>query len=260
MARAFPRTNFNSSRLIRFLADLAIVDVAEPGPAFAERLGLWLDFTDAITLFAAHNAGSASPSSPLDTPSGAPSDASVAVGDEFARIRASLTNSITTSCSSNTGQTRIKLPTPQLGVPIESAAAYDPYRRFYLAHQRDMELSVRPLRAKARAMLAQASSTLKQLASLDAALDGILSDRESKLLSTLPLLLERRFEHLLKAHRQRLVETQQADDPALWMLPGAWLAGFRDELKTVLLAELDVRLQPALGLIEAFNNETTQHK
>ena len=47
----------------------------------------------------------------------------------------------------------------------------------------------------------------------------------------------------------------QTDDPAMWMRPGAWLANFRDELLEALLAELDVRLQPAMGLIEAFSNE-----
>lgn len=252
-----PRTNFNSSRLIRVLADLSVVDATEPGHAFAERLGRWLDFTDAIALFAVHNASSVG--SP-DTPSGEQSVVSVAVGEEFARIRAALVSSIRQSCSPKVGQTRIKLPTPTLGVPIEIAAAYEPYRRFYLAHQRDIDLSVRPLRANVRQALSTASSALKKLADLDAALDQILGDRESKLLAKLPLLLERRFEQRLKTHRQMLVDTQQADNPALWMQAEGWLEGFCTELQTVLLAELDLRLQPTVGLIEAFSNETSVHK
>jgi len=41
------------------------------------------------------------------------------------------------------------------------------------------------------------------------------------------------------------------------MNEGAWLARFCHELEAVLLAELDVRLQPTVGLIEALQNEKT---
>lgn len=257
MTRAPTRTNFHSSRLVRVLADLAVVDAVEPGTAFAERLGLWLNLHDAITLCADLNASTASAPA---TPSGTKSVARVAIGDELARIRAALVNSITQSGSPNLGKSRIELPMPKPGVPIEAATDYEPYRRYYSAHQRDMDSSVRPLRSHVREVLARASPALRQLAALDATLDAILCERESKLLSTLPSLLKRRFEQLLKSHQQMLVDTQQADDPALWMKAGAWLARFCDDLQTVLLAELDVRLQPTVGLIEAFNNEIPKHQ
>jgi hypothetical protein len=61
-------------------------------------------------------------------------------------------------------------------------------------------------------------------------------------------------------HARRRADNEQADDPALWMQPGGWLAGFRKELQDALLAELDVRLQPTVGLIEAFSNEATRYK
>jgi hypothetical protein len=51
------------------------------------------------------------------------------------------------------------------------------------------------------------------------------------------------------------VDNEQPDDPALWMQPGGWLANFCRELQGVLLAELDLRLQPTVGLIEALSNE-----
>ncbi len=258
MTQSLPRTNFNRSRLLRFLADLSIVDAAESKQVFAERLGQWLDFSDAITLHAAHNANSTSSStapSGVQSVAGVSGVSGVAVEEEFARVRTALVNSITTSCSSSIGETRIKLPTPKPGAAIAIAIAFDPYRRFYLAHQGDMELSVRPLRSRVRQALSRASATLKQLAALDEALDKILSVRERQLLSTVPLLLERRFEQLLKAHQQPLVDTRQADAPALWMQPGGWLADFCKELQGVLLAELDLRLQPTVGLIEALRNE-----
>ena len=261
MTRVLPRTNFHSSKLIRCLADLAIVDAAEPGDAFAEKLGLWVHFTDAIILSALHNDSIASPPKMhLE----AQSAARVAVGAEFDRIRVSLVNSITKSCSPNLGKTHIELPVPKLELPIDLAAAYAPYRRFYDAHQRDMELSIQPLRFNVRAALAKASPMLKKLADLDAAFETILRDRESKLLGAVPGLLKKRFEKLFKAHQQIFIDTQQADNPACWTQAGAWLARFHNELQTLLLAELEFRLQPALGLIEALveavDNEKNNEK
>jgi hypothetical protein len=195
------------------------------------------------------------------------SGASLAVKDEFdefVRIRTALTNSITRSCSPDVFDARITWPMPKSGIAIEvseakePAAVYEPYHRFYLAHQHDMDSSLRPLRTRVRAALSKASPALRQLAALDAALDQILSDREGKLLATVPALLEKRFRQRFEAHRQTLVDTRQADDPAQWMQPAGWLAGFRKELQFVLLAELDVRLQPAMGLIEAFSNEANE--
>lgn len=257
MTRALPRTNFNSSRLIRFLADLDLVDAAEPGDAFAERLSLWLEVTDAISLSAANKAGSAGPSV---APAGEAEIARVAVAEEFARKREALVNSITRSCSPEGGEGRIKWPSPKVGMPIEVAAAYEPYRRFYVAHQRDMEANIRPLREKLRQALAQAAPALKKLAALDAVLDKVLSAREGQLLLTVPLLFEKRFAQLLAAHRQRLAAGGQEDKPETWMQAGGWLAGFCKELQALLLAELDVRLQPAAGLIEALSNEASRHK
>lgn len=265
MTQSLPRTNFNSSKLIRFLADLSLVDAAESKPAskqaFAERLGQWLDFSDAIALHAAHSPGA--------VPAGMPSVANGAVENEskeFARTRTALVNSITKSCSPDAGETRIRFPTPQPGTAMAAieanklATAYEPYRRFYAAHQNEMESALRPLRAHLRKALAKASATLAQLAALDAALDKILGVRERQLLATVPLLLESRFGQLLATHRQRLADSGQADDPARWMQPGGWLADFCRDLQGVLLAELDVRLQPATGLIEAFSNEANRHK
>lgn len=260
MTRVLPRTNFHSSKLIRCLADLAIVEAVEPENAFAEKLGLWIHFADAITLSAVHNDSIAStpkmqPKSQSDTHSAA----RAAAGIEFDRIQASLINSIMKSCSPNLGKTYITLPTPKLELPMDLAAAYAPYRRFYDAHQRDMELSIQPLRINVREALAKASPRLRKLADLDAALERILRERESKLLAKVPALLKKRFDQLFKAHQQMLVETQKADNPAGWTKAGAWLARFCNDMQTLLLAELELRLQPTVGLIEALietsNNE-----
>ena len=40
----------------------------------------------------------------------------------------------------------------------------------------------------------------------------------------------------------------------------AWLMPLRQALRTALLAELDTRMQPTLGLLEAFNLEHAQQQ
>ena len=261
MTRALPRTNFNSSRLIRFLADLAVVDIPETGQDFAEKLALWLDFTDAITLSAVHNV------SLPDTSFAGISGADASLLDEFALARAGLVNRITQSCLPNDGggsATRLKLPAPPPDASIdpqrEIAVAYEPYRRFYLAHQREMELNIGPLRDRVRKVLTRTSAPLGKLAALDEALGKTLSDRESRLLASVPMLLEKRFGQLREAHRQALLANGQADEPARWMQPRGWLAIFCGELQSILLAELDLRLQPATGLIDAYSKQVGKTK
>lgn len=259
MTRVLPRTNFHSSKLIRCLADLSIADTVEPGNAFAEKLGMWIHFADAIALSAVHD-GVARPSK-AQSKAQAQSlfDAGAAARADFERIQALLVNSVMKSCTPNSGRAGkayITLPEPRLELPMDVAAAYVPYRRFYESHQRDMELTIQPLRVNLREALAKASPRLRKLAELDATLEKILRERESKLLSKVPLLLKKRFEQLFKEHQQKLADTQQADNPAGWTQPGAWLARFCNDMQTLLLAEVELRLQPAMGLIEAFKQDT----
>jgi hypothetical protein len=254
MTRAPTRTHFHSSRLARVLTDLAVVDAAEAATAFAERLGLWVNYTDAIALYAVHN------TSAPDTRCGAQAAASRSMEDAFARTRTSLERAILRSGTPMRGQIGIALPMPQADMPSELNSLYEPYRRYYLAHQREMELQLGSLRASVRGELADASPALQQLGALDEVLEGILSEREAKLLATLPLLLKKRFAHWYQWHQHALAETQQTDNPLQWMQPQAWLARFCQEVQTVLLAELDLRLQPALGLLEALHKEKEKQR
>lgn len=250
MTRALTRTNFHSSHLMRTLCDLAVIETDGPGIAFGEKLGLWIDFADAIALTRVLNAGQ------KDLPTSHPATEGSPVQDAFTKARAGLEAAVTKSSAPNTGRTRAELSLPKLDLPLDDPKAYTPFRRYHQAHQRDMENNVRSVRAKVRDGVAARSPRLRQMVALDAAFEGILGEREARLLSTIPSLMEKRFNQLRKAHLQ----TQPTDDaPDLWMKPGAWMARFCAELQTVLLAELDLRLQPAVGLLEALHNEKTLH-
>ena len=254
MTRSPTRTHFPSSRLIRILSDLALLDAAEPGAAFAEKLGLWVDYSDAIALSTALKP---SAEGRAEARSGDASAAGAVVSDQLARLRTGFVESITQIDSVQAGRARIERPVVDFELPVKVSIAFEPYRRYYGAHQREMDSSTRTLRAGVREVLMRVSMSLRNLAALDASLEKVLCEREGKLLSTVPLLLRKRFEHLLKVHQQTLNANRQADDPDTWMKPGGWLARFFHELQTVLIAELDVRLQPTVGLIEALQNEKT---
>jgi hypothetical protein len=253
MTQVLHRTNFNRSRLIRILSDLSIDAVAEAPQALADRLGQWLHVTDAITLFAALNP---SARCSVESRSSAAGCGVVALREELARVRAALAVSIAAGDVFKVGsQTRIQLTLPTADTAVGMAVDFAPYRRHYLACQRDMAASIGSLRAKAREALSNCQPALRQLAELDAALDQALKGRERDLLATVPMQLEKRFHRLFAGHRQTTVEAHATDDPNAWLQPGGWLATFGKDMQDVLLAELDVRLQPVTGLIDAYSNE-----
>lgn len=252
MAQGLPRTHFNSSRLVRVLADLSVADAPESKQSFAERLGQWLDFKDSLSLYSALQAGTAG--APEDRPSpGSPDGA--ALRNSLARVRSILTAAIAGDDLLHPGKADIAQAIPPPQAPAESAADFALYHRRYLAHQRDMGAKIAPLRASARTALSRRSPALKRLAVLDAVLEQGLSARERDLLAKVPALLGRRFEQLYEAHQATLTESRTTDDPQRWTQPGAWLAVFCKEMQAALQAELELRLQPVAGLIGALDHD-----
>lgn len=252
-----PRTGFNRPPLVRLLAGLSIAEVPESKQSLAERLGHWLELTDAIALSGALSVAQSGGQSGAQfcALSGAPADDSgPATGgplaDEAVRVRRLLAEAIAADCAGQPGRARVRLPQPGPGATLETVADFLPYRRYYVAHQRDMEAAIGPLRAQARAAL---TAHAPALAAIDAVLEQTLAERERLQLGAVPFLLEKHFKRLHEAHVRALAEAEPppADDPARWLQPGGWLARFGRDLRQVLLAELELRLQPALGLLDA---------
>jgi hypothetical protein len=74
------------------------------------------------------------------------------------------------------------------------------------------------------------------------------------LLANIPILLARRFTQRYQEHQATLAPGC-IDDPAAWTSPGSWLEAFCHDTQAMLLAELDLRLKPASGLIAALGQE-----
>lgn len=245
MTRGLQRATFNRSALVRVLSD-TLPEATDPKYDFGERLGQWLDFSDALTLFSVLNteagSGAPIPTGNSDLPA------------QLARLRSNLSASIHNDGIFNHDPAgvpvRIPFPTPLPNATPESAADFSPYHRYYLAHQRDMNAAITALRANARKALAGQSAAGRQLAELDAAFEKFLSARERNLLANIPIMLSKHFNRRYAEHRAALADLS-ADDPATWTQPGSWLEAFHHDARTVLLAELELRLKPVAGLIAA---------
>ena len=275
MAPGLPRTHLSSSTLIRLLHDHAGADGADSKQTFAERLSQWLGWTDAIALSAVMNGGSAPV--PSTVASGRFMSARGVLA-EFDRVRDELAHAIHTDhvlapqppAPARPKAARPKRPSAQPPVadtpaaPPEDPTDFAPCRRQLSAHQRTMTERIATLRADVRLALTNQSAALGQLAAVDAVMDDALAAREKHVLSLVPALLERRFDKLRGAHAAAPADMPPAaapeDSPAVPPTaptppaPPAWRIACGREMQDVLLAELDLRLQPVHGMIEALDH------
>ncbi|MBA2963849.1 MULTISPECIES: DUF3348 family protein [Ramlibacter] len=215
------QSTFSSSRLVRLLGEWTPVDTEPPGMDVAERLGLWLNAFDAIGLQAAHQSIRAIEAATPRERAGAAGPAAGTLAGDLQKLRATLAQAV--------------------AQPVEDDGTLAPYQQRHQKLQRDMEQLIPPFRDHARQVLGRASPRLRQLAALDAVLERALAAREQKVLPSVGTHLQRRFQHL------RRTQPQDAE-------PGAWLDTFRQDWRQALLAELDVRLEPVAGLVDALNN------
>jgi hypothetical protein len=258
MTRPLPRAHLNSSPLVRFLTENAMMEPAQETEDVGQKLGDWLNFRQAIHLQSVLQADvkTAEPLPPHIQRAVPISPAALAIHVD--KVRAQLAESITQGAPAGSGLALIQMPAAELSEPLDPKTAFAPYRRFHAAHQRQMESSLRSLRASVRWQLSKRGGQLHQLAQLDAAFENILSEREVLLLGKVIKMLEKRFVQALKLQLKQPNEpptdtATQPDGPGPAL---SWLMPHRQALRTALLAELDTRLQPTLGLLEALTSET----
>jgi hypothetical protein len=222
--------------LVRQLAGWLPEGVSAPRQDVAERLGQWLNVNEAIALRTTQAAVAAAGKAAARraAPPGDSQALHSELQQELQRVRAVLTRSITARDASHR-------PDPN-DLDIEWAL----FHQRLGDQQRRMALSVEALRGHVRQVLAQSTPELAQLATLDAAMEPLLAGREARLLGSLPAFLKARFVAL----------RQQAADPSD-SAPAPddlrWLVTFANEFEQTLLAELDLRLQPVIGLIESLH-------
>jgi len=118
----------------------------------------------------------------------------------------------------------------------EAAAApnFASLRQRYRVLQQAIQTATGRLRGRLRDQLVQVSPELARLAEVDAVMEQTLTPREHSLLATAPAVLGARFE---RVHGQ----------------PG-WRTAFRHDMRTLLLAELQLRFHPIEGLQDALRS------
>lgn len=209
--------------LVAGLRRLGLAEAPPAPPSFVDGMGRWLGWTDAIRLAGALNTA----------PAAATPTAAAAV--ELARLRAALARTAEALARAIDGDDEID---GDRAGDADVAAQ----RRRHRALQQRMEDAITPLRAQARQALAGRSTALDRLVAVDAVLAEALADREAVVLAGVPPLLQRRFDRL----KQAAEAEEQAAAPA-----AAWFARFRGDLRGLLHAELELRLQPVRGLLDA---------
>lgn len=211
----------NDATLVRLLAAWAAAPAGRPAPSVVEALGRWLHWTDAIALAEA-----------LDR-----SPAHRRTGGDVAALHAAVAQrrGALVAAMADDEELLADLARPGLSREAELAAC----RRHVLGRQRLMETGVAALRAQLRAALAARGGDWDRLAAVDRVLADALGRREQVLLAALPSLLA------AQAHR-RWPAADAGDDAGRARRLCA-------DLRQLLLAELDLRLQPVLGLLAALD-------
>ncbi|GAA0769714.1 DUF3348 domain-containing protein [Ideonella azotifigens] len=246
-AQVTRRPLVTGSALVRLLAALTdAADVPASKAAFAERLSGWVDWRDAISLSAALNSAPAvAPTPPPRTRALPPA---TAAEREYRRVRAELTTLVEQAPAGKT-EPRPLNPTAAAKRAAPEAAALDfpSYRQRYLAAQQAMDAQISTLRERLQAALATQSPEMARLAALDVAMAPIIGAQEQALLASLPASLGVHFERLRRAQAaEATLQTEPEATPST-----AWLDHFCQDMRALLLAELDHRMQPLEGLLAA---------
>lgn len=255
MSRVKPSVRLRSSELLRFLVEKGLADDAACESDIGLELGSWLNVRQAIALQAI--IGSADTPEPFD-PMTVPRVDKVVLRKRFDLVRQALKASIMTGEAPAPGLPRIDMPASDWGSPPGRHSTFDPWRHYLKSHQRQMESVLRGLRQQLRAMLETAGKSHQLLAKLDALFENVLLERESRLLSQTVTAFEQRFNKAQRKHQAAPAEACDIDSSSPYAHEN--LHSLADDLRNALLAELDLRLQPVLGLIEALTQDTVQEQ
>lgn len=249
MTPSLSPADLHASGLVRLLTSLLEPPVNHGTVAIAERLGRLLDMNGSLKLSQVH-ARLARLSFEADPTLARSLEASCQ------DVRKALEQRIHDSFTirERTGF-HIKLPELAADTPLDRCPPFEPYLRFYQAHQREFGFRLQALQADARQAASGVSLRLTRLAVLDRVLGDFMQPLTQRSLAQIPRLLGQRFSQRFQSYRQQLDAsfTPTLDD---WQVPEGWLTQFHTELKSTLLLEIDLRMQPILGLIEAINEHT----
>lgn len=256
MSKSVGQHSPKSSRLLRNLGELGVLKNQPAEKQFGSRLGRLIDLSDSITL-ADTLKQVAKPTAVDEQVKGVKQGEGLKA--DFLERRSSMVSFVVRSFSeldaTDADVTPAPFRLPRLSDEILGDEGYKPYQRFYALHQSEMEHQVGRFLALVREQVGESNSKLTRVVTLDSALFETLQSYCRKQLAQVSVLLESRFHALKKNRILTAKDDEQTSSTEDWLLPSGWLSVFYREMQNLLLAELDLRLQPLLGLIEACEYE-----
>ncbi len=240
--------SLNGSRLIRLLTELVSPAPQHSFKDFGRRFGQLFALSDSIKLADMHGGLARTRFEPRQQAPGT-------IEAEFLRVQKTIIDSLSRRFVDDSEQvsSRDMFPALRPQASPEQLSSYEPYQGFYVNLQRYMEREVHHLQSASRDAVAGLSPQLAQLVTIDTTLGDTLTAHSRKLLALVPQLLGQRFEFLRQQWPDNAEQAIAQDSCDTWLASGGWLHRFRLDTHDLLLAELDLRLQPILGLIEAAN-------
>ena len=292
MPSTVTHTTYPHSPLIKTLQSLSVLDSRLPHSRFVATVGQFIDFSEAFSLSVFLDKAPKIKAPKIKAPAiTAPNDqgnacesASEKAKTHFLHARGELLALIIRSFAlehSSVERSSIENDSPPyaqrssaLRLPQVGDEGFNPnddglsaYLRFYSLYQSEMESRVLQLHTRVRRQLASQSSDLAQLAALDGKLGEILASYSRKALRVIPSLLTKRFHYLHSQYvdnqpplTKMITEDEDSQleqnvEKNVEKSADKAINAFLREMQSLLLAELDCRLQPTLGLIEALCSE-----
>jgi len=229
-------SRYSSSRLVSLLTTLAQHSATPARSHIAQGLGRMIDLADSIEI-----------SDTLDSlarmPAAQTGPANTDPAKRLQQGHAAMVKVVTGSLSRGSSPARITLGMFLDGqelAAVDGTVDYQPYLKLYGALQRDLEFKARNIQADIRKALAASSPEGARLAAVDDALADPVAKQSRAVFAKIPGLLKTRFQAVA-----------DQDDTATAVIHEQ----LSDLLQTILLAEIEARLLPALGLVEALEDD-----
>jgi hypothetical protein len=240
MSLSPPKAALSGTVLVRFLTSMQLTDAELSNDNFAERMSRLIGLSDSINIAQAHRN--------VDFQASRNDQALVAIRQDFMAAREAIEELIDKCFGQPEKAGRIKLPQLKFAESETGAVPEaEPFQRFYLAVQREMDYRILPLWSGVREQVAGTSPQMAQLAAIDEALGESLVPHARELFAVIPRLLGKRFEQLYREYCESGGEADASDAP--------WIQHFIKDMQELLFAELEVRLLPVIGLMEAVEYE-----
>ena len=228
------------SRLLALLSELSVARLHVAEYNVAESLGRSVKLDDLRFLSSALNN--------LPTTALAKTEEMADAHSLLFSTREECIRRILSSFSDRAGADTIPLPTSLESIKPQALLSFDPYRRFYTAHQTEMTGAIVKAQSKVRILLATQSANLHQLALVDHLLDNAMSPLKRSL-DLVPMVLDQQFKLLSESNSAN--EILNGEVPASWLADEGWIPKLYRQMRLCLLAELDLRMEPIVGLVES---------